>query len=161
MTAIKTYKGNKTELFAFLTFNQIGYILAGHESDFVNCDRKVNAGVDWYEIGTENDAEAAADAGKPFEPSGECGVTTTTEPFDVEVVMGCTYGGVHDFEAKGVYHEITEHGGNYKNFDDRREFFAQFVKEQADAYGVYRDKLCCEVSCLFKELKELEDNNIE
>ena len=92
--AIKTYKGNGTDLYAFLTFSQIGYILAGHESDFVNCDRKVNAGVDWFEIGTENDAEAAAAAGKPFEPSGECGVTTRTEPFDVEVVMGCTYGGV-------------------------------------------------------------------
>jgi hypothetical protein len=161
MANIKLYMGQKTDLFAFLTFNQIGYILAGHEYDFVNCDRKVNAGIDWFEHGTENDAEAAATAGKLFEPSGECGVTTSTEPFDVEVVMACTYGGVHDFEAKGVYHEISERGGNYKNFDDRREFFAQFVREQAHAYGIYRDKLCCEVSCLVNELKELEDNNIE
>ena len=161
MANIKLYMGKKTDLFAFLTFNQIGYILAGHPEDFAACDRKVNAGVDWFEIGTENDAEAAAAAGKLFEPSGECGVTTVTEPFDIEVVMGCTYGGVHDFEAKGVYYEIMETGGNYKNFDDRRAFFAQLVKEQAHAYGIYSDKLCCEVSCLLTKMKELEDNNIE
>lgn len=32
--AIKTYKGNGTDLYAFLTFSQIGHILAGKLGDF-------------------------------------------------------------------------------------------------------------------------------
>lgn len=161
MATIKTYKGKKNDLFAFLTFTQIGYILAGHPEDFAACDRKVNAGVDWYEEGTEEEAQAAEAENRPFEPNGCCGVRTQTEPFDVEIVLGGTYGGVHDFEAKGVAQAIGETGGSYGNFDDRREFFSKFVEDQAHAYGIFRDKLCCEVSCLFKELKELEDNNVE
>jgi hypothetical protein len=160
---IKTYKGNGTDLYAFLTFSQIGHILAGKPTDFdKNGTRQTNAGVDWFEEGTETEAEAAVAAGKPFEPNAACGITTRTE-FGQEVVLCGAYSGTSsDFDAHAVQSDMEENQGlRYMDFNDRTKYFAGVVEEQAHAYGVYRDKLCCEVSCLFHELKEIEDNHID
>lgn len=161
--AIKTYKGNGTNLYAFLTFSQIGHILAGKLGDFdKNGERQIHAGVDWFEEGTETEAEAAEAAGKPFEPNAVCGITTRTE-FNQEIVLCGAYSGTSsDFDAHAVQSDMEDnHGLRYMDFNDRAKYFADVVYDQATAYGVGHQKLCCEVSCLFHELKDIEDNHID
>lgn len=160
---IKTYKGNGTNLYAFLTFSQIGHILAGKAADFdKNGDRQIHAGVDWFEEGTEDEAEAAVAAGKPFEPNAVCGITTRTE-FGQEIVIYGAYSGTsNDFDAHAVQHDMEDNQElTYMDFNDRAKYFAGVVHEQASTYGVAHQKLCCEVSCLFHELKDIEDNHID
>lgn len=160
---IKTYKGNGTNLYAFLTFSQIGYILAGNPSDFdKKGDRQIHTGVDWFEESTEAEAEAAVAAGKPFEPNAACGITTRTE-FGQEIVIYGAYSGTsNDFDAHAVQHDMEENQDlTYMDFNDRAKYFAGVVQEQASAYGVAQQKLCCEVSCHFIDLKCIENNHID
>ena len=146
--AIKTYKGNGTDLYAFLTFSQIGHI-------------QTHAGVDWFEEGTETEAEAAVAAGKPFVPNAVCGITTRTE-FGQEVVLSGAYSGTSgDFDAHAVQRDMEDQELTYMDFNDRAKYFAGVVHDQASSYGVAHQKLCCEVSCLFHELKDIEDNHID
>ena len=160
---IKTYKGNGTNLYAFLTFSQIGHILAGKAADFdQNGTRQTNAGVDWFEEGTEAEAEAAVAAGKPFEPNASCGITTRTE-FGQEIVLYGAYSGTSsDFAAHAVQSDMEDLELTYMDFNDRAKYFAGVVHDQANSYGLSKNqKLCCEVSCLFHELKDIEDNHID
>jgi hypothetical protein len=160
---IKTYKGNGTNLYAFLTFSQIGYILAGKPTDFdKNGERQTHAGVDWFEEGTEDEAEAAVAAGKPFEPNAICGITTRTE-FGQEIVIYGAYSGTsNDFDAHAVQHDMEDNDElTYMDFNDRAKYFAGVVQEQVSTYGLASQKLCCDVTCLFHELKAIEDNHID
>lgn len=163
MATIKTYKGKENSLYAFLTLSQIGHILAGKPDSFdQNGTRQTHAGVDWFEEGTEAEAEAAEAAGKPFDPNAICGITTRTE-FGQEIVIAGAYSGTSsDIDARAVQNDMEANLGlSYMDFNDRDKYFAGVVYDQASAYGVTRQKLCCDVTSLFNELKDIEKNHID